>query len=78
MSRAVDQNMNQGSDSSQYPHDGRFVAELAGPLLELPDPQPCERILDLRCGDGLLAERIAGYWPEVIGADASESMIATA
>ena len=47
-----------GSASSQhwnaaaYADDAHFVPALGQPVLDLLQPQPGERILDLGCGDG--------------------------
>lgn len=42
------------------------------------DPQPEDRILDIGCGDGQLTSRIADSAKEVLGLDASPSMIQSA
>jgi len=42
-----------------YARDARFVSDLGEPLLQILNPQPGELILDLGCGDGRLAEKIA-------------------
>jgi trans-aconitate methyltransferase len=67
--------MQQTWDASLYAGNGRFVAQMAEPLVELLQPQPGERILDLGCGDGFLTERIAASGATVIGVDASPQMI---
>ena len=64
--------------ASGYATNARFVAELGAPVLDLLDPQPGERILDLGCGDGALAERIVARGASVLGIDASPDMIAAA
>ena len=53
-----------------YARDARFVSDLGEPLLEILDPQPGEIILDLGCGDGRLAEKIAAR-SNVVGVDSS-------
>jgi trans-aconitate methyltransferase len=44
--------------AENYAHHARFVADLARPLVGMLDPQPGETILDLGCGDGVLAAEI--------------------
>jgi trans-aconitate methyltransferase len=65
-------------NAAQYAQQGRFVADLANGVLELLAPRPGERILDLGCGDGALTARIAGSGAQVVGVDASASMIEAA
>jgi trans-aconitate methyltransferase len=62
-------------NAEQYSKQGRFVADLAGGVFELLAPQPGERILDLGCGDGALTAKIATSGAQVVGVDASASMI---
>ena len=65
-------------DSSLYDDRHSFVWKKVGDLIDLLDPQPGERILDLGCGTGHLTAKIAERGAEVIGLDASASMIAQA
>ncbi len=65
-------------DAVEYAQQGRFVADLAGGVLQLLAPRPGERILDLGCGDGALTAKIAASRAQVVGVDASASMIAAA
>ena len=44
-------------DAADYARVGGFVAELGGAALDLLDPQPGERILDVGCGEGTLTEQ---------------------
>lgn len=60
---------------SDYAEKAAFVPALGAPVLDLLDPRPGERILDLGCGDGVLTERIAAAGAEVIGVDASPEMV---
>lgn len=68
----------QSWNATQYALNGRFVADLAGGVIDLLDPRPAERILDLGCGDGALTAKIAASGAEVKGVDSSESMVAAA
>jgi len=57
---------------------GRFVAELGGAALDLLDPQPGERILDIGCGDGALTRKIVERGADVVGIDNSSELVAAA
>jgi len=61
-----------------YDDKHSFVWKLAAGVLELLDPKPGERILDLGCGTGHLTGKIAEGGIEVIGVDRSPEMIAQA
>src|ERR1700722_18491033 len=65
-------------DANAYAATGRFVADLAGGVVELLGARPGEAILDLGCGDGALTEKIAATGAVVTGADASAAMVAAA
>jgi trans-aconitate methyltransferase len=65
-------------NATQYALNGRFVAELAGGVIDLLDPRPSERILDLGCGDGALTAKIAASGAKVRGVDSSSSMVEAA
>ena len=64
--------------ADDYAVKGRFVSELARPVVDLLAPRKGERILDLGCGDGVLTEAIAAYGADVLGADLSEELLAAA
>jgi len=68
----------QAWNPTAYAATGRFVADLAGGVVELLAPQPGEAILDLGCGDGALTERIAATGAVVTGVDSSSGMVAAA
>jgi SAM-dependent methyltransferase len=63
---------------TDYAANAAFVPALGAPVLELLDPRPGERILDLGCGDGVLTEKIVAAGAQVIGVDASPEMIEAA
>src|SRR5260370_29315206 len=68
----------QAWDATAYAATGRFVADLAGGVVDLLSPQSGEAILDLGCGDGALTERLAATGALVTGVDSSAAMIAAA
>lgn len=65
-------------DAAGYARVGGFVAELGAAALDLLDPRPGERILDVGCGEGSLTRRIAERGAEVLGIDNSPEMVAAA
>jgi trans-aconitate methyltransferase len=65
----------QSWQAQAYRENARFVADLAGPVLEWLDPKPGERILDLGCGDGVLTEALAQRGCRVTGVDASDDLL---
>lgn len=64
--------------SETYQKHTGFVPVLGAPVLELLAPTPGERILDLGCGDGALTEKLGAAGADVLGVDASETMIEAA
>jgi trans-aconitate 2-methyltransferase len=65
-------------DSSLYDDRHSFVWKKSADLIDLLDPQPGESILDLGCGTGHLTSSLAAKGADVIGLDASLSMVAQA
>jgi len=64
--------------SETYRKNAAYVPALGAAVLELLNPRPGERILDLGCGEGSLTERIAAAGASVVGVDVSEEMVAGA
>ena len=62
-------------NAADYAKVGGFVAELGGAALDLLDPQPGERILDVGCGEGTLTRKIMERGAEVLGIDDSPEMV---
>ena len=65
-------------NAADYARVGGFVAELGGAALDLLDPAPGERILDVGCGEGTLTKRLIERGATVLGIDNSPEMIAAA
>ena len=65
-------------NAGDYARVGAFVARLGVAALDLLDPQPGERILDVGCGEGTLTKKIVERGATVLGIDNSPEMIAAA
>ena len=65
-------------DAGDYARVGGFVAELGAAALDLLNPQPGERILDVGCGEGTLTKKIIERGATVLGIDNSAEMVAGA
>jgi SAM-dependent methyltransferase len=65
-------------NAADYARVGGFVAELGGAALDLLDPRPGERILDVGCGEGTLTKKILEKGATVLGIDNSPEMVAAA
>jgi SAM-dependent methyltransferase len=65
-------------DAGDYARVGSFVAALGGAALDLLDPQPGERILDVGCGEGTLTMKMVERGAVVLGIDSSPEMVAAA
>jgi trans-aconitate methyltransferase len=64
--------------AERYAATAHFVPAFGAPVVELLNPQPGERILDLGCGDGVLTEKIVAAGAEVVAVDAAPDMVAAA
>ena len=65
-------------DAAKYDSCGTFVWEHGADLVEMLAPGPRDRVLDVGCGTGHLTARIAETGADVLGIDASESMVTQA
>lgn len=55
-----------------------YVSAHGAPLIDLLDPQPGERIIDLGCGTGVLTGELAARGAEPLGLDGNQHLIAQA
>ncbi len=65
-------------DAAEYARVGAFVAALGGAALDLLDPKPGERILDVGCGEGTLTRKMIERGATVLGVDNSPEMVSAA
>jgi trans-aconitate methyltransferase len=65
-------------DPAQYRTRTGFVTAGGLPVVDLLDPRPGERILDLGAGTGELTQAIAARGASVLGVDASQAMVEAA
>lgn len=65
-------------DASLYDGKHAYVYGYGHEVIDMLDPKPGERVLDLGCGTGHLTHEIAARGSEVVGVDSSPEMIAQA
>jgi SAM-dependent methyltransferase len=69
---------NNAWDAAEYDSSFGFVTRHGDALVDVLEPQPGERVLDLGCGTGHHAAVIAARGATVVGMDLDESMLAKA
>ncbi|MQA87679.1 MAG: methyltransferase domain-containing protein [Streptosporangiales bacterium] len=62
-------------DAGLYERSFGYVAAYGEALIDLLDPRPDERIIDLGCGTGTLTSEVAARGARVLGLDSSTAMI---
>lgn len=67
--------MTQQWNVQDYQKFASFVPQLGQPLLDLLQPKPGEKVLDLGCGDGVLTEKLVQAGCIVTGIDSSTQMV---
>jgi trans-aconitate methyltransferase len=65
-------------NAAEYQATGNFVPTLGEPLVDLLNPQPGMRILDVGCGNGTLTLKLMERGATVVGIDASADMVQAA
>ena len=61
-----------------YTRNAGFVAGLAADLIDVLDPRPGQRVLDVGCGDGEFSMRVRARGADVSGIDSAPDMIRSA
>lgn len=68
----------QSWSAETYAANAGFVSDYGGDVLSWLAPRAGERVLDLGCGDGTLAERMKGDGVDVVGVDYAPSLVEAA
>ena len=64
--------------SAQYARYTGVIADLATDLIDLLDPQPGQKVLDVGCGDGAFSNHIRARGAEVVGIDPAPDLVRSA
>ena len=62
-------------NGSEYDTTCAFVHDAASDLVDVLDPHPSERVLDIGCGTGHLTDEIREQGATAVGIDSAESMV---
>ncbi len=62
----------------EHTRNAGFVADLAADLIDVLDPRPGQRVLDVGCGDGGFSMRVRARGADVVGIDSAPDMVRSA
>ncbi len=75
---AEDDGAGQEWRADRYERHAPFVPQFGQRVLDMLNPHPGERVLDVGCGDGVLSEKIRQAGAMVVGVDGSADMVRAA